>query len=117
MYIFIGIPSPKKKGEEKVVAFTEYINYALQGDVHLAGVLPMAPDDLFTTVADGLILCKLINRCRKRATNRALYHPCVCVCVCVCVYLYIYTYIHTYIHTTGAAKEQRIEPYITQKEP
>ncbi len=49
-------------GEEKVVAFTEYINYALQGDAHLDGMLPMGPDDLFTTVADGLVLCKLINR-------------------------------------------------------
>ncbi len=35
-------------GEEKVVAFTEYINYALKDDAHLAAVLPMKSEDLFT---------------------------------------------------------------------
>ena len=49
-------------GEEKVVAFTEYINFALGADLHLADVLPMAAEDLFNVIADGLVLCQLINK-------------------------------------------------------
>jgi hypothetical protein len=52
-------------GEEKVVAFTEYINYALKDDAHLAAVLPMKSEDLFTVVSDGLVLCKLINKAQS----------------------------------------------------
>mmetsp|Transcript_553 Transcript_553/g.1367 ORF Transcript_553/g.1367 Transcript_553/m.1367 type:complete len:737 (-) Transcript_553:90-2300(-) len=51
-------------GQEKVEAFTEYINYTLQSDADLSGVLPIDPvsGDLFKVIADGVLLCKLLNK-------------------------------------------------------
>ncbi|KAJ1475938.1 calponin homology domain-containing protein [Baffinella frigidus] len=49
--------------EEKVSGFSAFINQALEGDPHLAHLLPMNPEsnELFSRLADGIILCKLIN--------------------------------------------------------
>ncbi len=49
--------------EEEKAAFVAHINFSLQGDKDLAGVLPIAVagNDLFTKCFDGVLLCKLIN--------------------------------------------------------
>ena len=49
-------------GQEKVEAFTDYINFILAEDAQLRGVLPMASEQLFDVVADGLLLCQLLNK-------------------------------------------------------
>jgi hypothetical protein len=49
--------------DEEKVAFADYINNALKKDKDVGSRLPIKTDDmsLFTSVKDGLILCKLIN--------------------------------------------------------
>eukprot|EP01130_Rhizamoeba_saxonica_P006357 TRINITY_DN2533_c0_g1_i1.p1 TRINITY_DN2533_c0_g1~~TRINITY_DN2533_c0_g1_i1.p1 ORF type:complete len:527 (-),score=161.44 TRINITY_DN2533_c0_g1_i1:39-1619(-) len=49
--------------EEEKLAFVDWINGCLKTDPHLGHVLPIANEgeSLFTSVHDGLILCKLIN--------------------------------------------------------
>ncbi|KAJ8254890.1 hypothetical protein GJAV_G00198500 [Gymnothorax javanicus] len=49
--------------EEEKFAFVNWINKALEQDADCKHVLPMNPetDDLFTAVADGIVLCKMIN--------------------------------------------------------
>ncbi|KDO19870.1 hypothetical protein SPRG_14900 [Saprolegnia parasitica CBS 223.65] len=48
--------------DEEKTAFAEHINNCLSGDAHLA-YLPIDPSghDLFASVMDGILLCKLIN--------------------------------------------------------
>ena len=47
---------------EELVALTAFINAKLEGDKALAYLLPIRrPEDLFTVVADGVLLAKLIN--------------------------------------------------------
>ncbi|KAM4727000.1 plastin-3-like [Anableps anableps] len=49
--------------EEERYAFVNWINTALEKDPDCQHVLPMDPntDSLFTTVGDGIVLCKMIN--------------------------------------------------------
>lgn len=49
--------------EEERFAFVNWINSALEKDPDCRHVLPMDPntDSLFTSVADGIVLCKMIN--------------------------------------------------------
>lgn len=49
--------------EEERFAFVNWINTALEKDPDCKHVLPMDPntDSLFTSVADGIVLCKMIN--------------------------------------------------------
>ena len=49
--------------EEEKVAFADYINQALKSDADVKHLLPISTADmsLFTSVKDGLLLCKLIN--------------------------------------------------------
>uniref|UniRef100_A0A8C6SXA4 Plastin-3 n=1 Tax=Neogobius melanostomus TaxID=47308 RepID=A0A8C6SXA4_9GOBI len=49
--------------EEERFAFVNWINSALEKDPDCSHVLPMDPntDSLFTSVADGIVLCKMIN--------------------------------------------------------
>ena len=53
--------------ESETVAFSEYINETLGGDKELAHLLPLPVDslaasmELFDTLNDGVVLCKLIN--------------------------------------------------------
>jgi len=49
--------------DEEKVAFTDYINQALKNDPDVGSRLPINSKDnsLFTSVRDGLIMCKLIN--------------------------------------------------------
>jgi len=49
--------------EDEKAAFSEHINNCLKGDPHLK-MLPLDPNsmDLFSGVADGIMLCKLINK-------------------------------------------------------
>ncbi|KAI3356307.1 hypothetical protein L3Q82_017195, partial [Scortum barcoo] len=49
--------------EEEKVAFVNWINKALEKDPDCKHVLPMDPnnDSLFTSVGDGIVLCKMIN--------------------------------------------------------
>ncbi|XP_035999185.1 plastin-3-like [Fundulus heteroclitus] len=49
--------------EEERYAFVNWINTALEKDPDCQHVLPMDPntDALFTTVGDGIVLCKMIN--------------------------------------------------------
>uniref|UniRef100_A0A7N6BLA1 Plastin-3 n=1 Tax=Anabas testudineus TaxID=64144 RepID=A0A7N6BLA1_ANATE len=49
--------------EEERFAFVNWINTALEKDPDCKHVLPMDPntDSLFTTVGDGIVLCKMIN--------------------------------------------------------
>nr|XP_009687269.1 PREDICTED: plastin-1 isoform X2 [Struthio camelus australis] len=49
--------------EEEKVAFVNWINKALQDDPDCKHLLPMDPSDasLFKSLADGIILCKMIN--------------------------------------------------------
>ncbi|KAM9847205.1 plastin-3 isoform 1-T2 [Aulostomus maculatus] len=49
--------------EEERYAFVNWINTALEKDVDCHHVLPMDPntDSLFTSVGDGIVLCKMIN--------------------------------------------------------
>lgn len=66
--------------EEEKVAFTEHINHCLGGDEYLAGAgaVPMNPSsmDLFANVADGILLCKLINAAVPDTVDeRALNFP------------------------------------------
>ena len=49
---------------EETLAFTDWINSALQGDQDLSAALPIKSNPvtaLFSAVKDGLVLCKLIN--------------------------------------------------------
>mmetsp|Transcript_11248 Transcript_11248/g.35886 ORF Transcript_11248/g.35886 Transcript_11248/m.35886 type:complete len:655 (+) Transcript_11248:38-2002(+) len=58
-------------------SFTEHINNTLKGDTQLA-MLPLDPDsmDLFTSVRDGVLLCKLINKAVPETIDeRALNLP------------------------------------------
>ncbi|XP_061559351.1 plastin-3 [Phycodurus eques] len=50
--------------EEERFAFAKWINSALERDPDCQHVLPMDPttDSLFTSVADGILLCKMINQ-------------------------------------------------------
>ncbi|XP_054610393.1 plastin-3-like isoform X1 [Dunckerocampus dactyliophorus] len=50
--------------EEERFAFAKWINTALEKDADCQHVLPMDPstDSLFTSVADGILLCKMINQ-------------------------------------------------------
>uniref|UniRef100_A0A3B4A4M0 Plastin-3 n=1 Tax=Periophthalmus magnuspinnatus TaxID=409849 RepID=A0A3B4A4M0_9GOBI len=49
--------------EEERFAFVNWINSALENDPDCKHVLPMDPntDDLFTSLGDGILLCKMIN--------------------------------------------------------
>ncbi len=49
--------------QEEKAAFVAHINFSLQGDKDLAGVLPINAenDELFEKCGDGILLCKLIN--------------------------------------------------------
>lgn len=48
--------------EEETVAFTEHINNTLHSDKDVASLMPIGMDaGLFRAVADGVLLCKLIN--------------------------------------------------------
>lgn len=49
--------------DEEKVAFVKWINKALAKDADCQHLLPMNPDDdsLFTSVRDGILLCKMIN--------------------------------------------------------
>ncbi|XP_076024556.1 plastin-3 [Genypterus blacodes] len=49
--------------EEERFAFVNWINTALEKDADCAHVLPMDPntESLFTTLGDGIVLCKMIN--------------------------------------------------------
>uniref|UniRef100_A0A670KN95 Plastin-3 n=1 Tax=Podarcis muralis TaxID=64176 RepID=A0A670KN95_PODMU len=49
--------------EEEKYAFVNWINKALENDPDCKHVIPMNPntDDLFKAVADGIVLCKMIN--------------------------------------------------------
>ncbi|XP_068435955.1 plastin-1 [Clinocottus analis] len=49
--------------DEETVAFVNWINKALAKDKDCQHLLPMNPDDgsLFTSVRDGILLCKMIN--------------------------------------------------------
>lgn len=49
--------------EEERYAFVNWINTALENDPDCKHVLPMDPnkDSLFTSVGDGIVLCKMIN--------------------------------------------------------
>lgn len=48
---------------EERIGFTKVINDVLKDDESLAGRLPINPenDDIFSSMEDGIILCKLIN--------------------------------------------------------
>ncbi|KAM6912384.1 plastin-1-like [Xenentodon cancila] len=50
--------------DEEKVAFAKWINKALSKDPDCQHLLPMNPDDesLFTSVRDGVLLCKMINQ-------------------------------------------------------
>ncbi|XP_070835528.1 plastin-1 [Chaetodon trifascialis] len=50
--------------DEEKVAFVNWINKALARDPDCQHLLPMSPDDdsLFTSVRDGILLCKMINQ-------------------------------------------------------
>ncbi|XP_076604420.1 plastin-1 [Chaetodon auriga] len=50
--------------DEEKVAFVNWINKALAKDPDCQHLLPMNPDDdsLFTSVRDGILLCKMINQ-------------------------------------------------------
>ncbi|KAM6917648.1 plastin-1-like [Lycodopsis pacificus] len=50
--------------DEETVAFVNWINKALAKDKDCQHLLPMNPDDqsLFTSVRDGILLCKMINQ-------------------------------------------------------
>ncbi|XP_077448291.1 plastin-3 [Stigmatopora argus] len=50
--------------EEERFAFAKWINSALERDPDCQHILPMDPstDSLFTSVADGVLLCKMINQ-------------------------------------------------------
>ncbi|KAM8737823.1 plastin-1 isoform 1-T2 [Acanthopagrus schlegelii] len=50
--------------DEEKVAFVNWINKALAKDEDCRHLLPMSPDDesLFTSVRDGILLCKMINQ-------------------------------------------------------
>ena len=50
-------------GEEEKQAFSDWINFQLEADEDLKGVLPISDegDALFTAIKDGIVLCKLIN--------------------------------------------------------
>ncbi|KAM4041289.1 plastin-1 isoform 1-T3 [Anomaloglossus baeobatrachus] len=49
--------------DEEKVAFVNWINKALKDDPHVAHLLPMDPSNnsLFTSLRDGILLCKMIN--------------------------------------------------------
>jgi len=49
--------------ESETIAFTRHINETLDGDPDCAHLLPMSEDstEIFETVKDGVLLCKLIN--------------------------------------------------------
>lgn len=48
---------------EETYAFADWINSCLKNDAELKGTLPIDPDtnQLFTSVKDGILMCKLIN--------------------------------------------------------
>jgi hypothetical protein len=48
---------------EERIGFTKVINDVLKDDESLAGMIPINPenDDIFSSMEDGIILCKLIN--------------------------------------------------------
>ncbi|XP_066445720.1 plastin-1 [Eleutherodactylus coqui] len=49
--------------DEEKVAFVNWLNKALKGDPDVKHLLPMDPsnDSLFTSLRDGILLCKMIN--------------------------------------------------------
>ncbi|NXH17750.1 PLSI protein, partial [Bucco capensis] len=68
--------------EEEKVAFVNWINKALQDDPDCKHLLPMHPSDasLFKSLADGIILCKMINFSQpdtidERAINKKKLTP------------------------------------------
>lgn len=68
--------------DEEKVAFTDYINAALKKDKDIGSRLPIPTNDqsLFSSVKDGLILCKLINDAvpdtiDERALNKTNLNP------------------------------------------
>ncbi|NWX22142.1 PLSI protein, partial [Aegotheles bennettii] len=68
--------------EEEKVAFVNWINKALQDDPDCKHLLPMNPSDasLFKTLADGILLCKMINFSQpdtidERAINKKKLTP------------------------------------------
>jgi Calponin homology (CH) domain len=46
---------------EETMAFSRHINQALASVKELSHRLPLAPEDLFTACADGIIFCQLVN--------------------------------------------------------
>ena len=48
---------------EERIGFTKVINDVLKDDESLAGMIPINPenDDIFSSMEDDIILCKLIN--------------------------------------------------------
>lgn len=66
--------------KEEAQAFASHINFTLKGDEYLnsRGYLPLDPntDDLFRKIADGILLCKLINVAAPETIDeRALNFP------------------------------------------
>ncbi|KAL0476671.1 hypothetical protein AKO1_006137 [Acrasis kona] len=47
--------------QEEIDAFSEYINVTLGKDPHLQHLMPIGPQNLFSSCEDGILLCKLIN--------------------------------------------------------
>lgn len=62
-HFFFPPPQVHHFSEEEKAAFVAHINFSLQGDKDLGGVLPISAsgNDLFTKCFDGILLCKLIN--------------------------------------------------------
>ncbi|KAM4771997.1 plastin-1 [Rhinophrynus dorsalis] len=68
--------------EEEKVAFVNWINKALQDDPDCSHLLPMDPSNnsLFTSLRDGILLCKMINLSQpdtidERAINKTKLTP------------------------------------------
>jgi plastin-1 len=64
--------------DDEKIAFSEHINTTLQGDPHLASILPLDPNsmDLFSAGSDGILMCKLINKaCFDTIDERAINLP------------------------------------------
>ncbi|KAG7329710.1 hypothetical protein KOW79_005932 [Hemibagrus wyckioides] len=57
--------------DEEKVAFVNWINKALANDPDCQHIIPMDPntDSLFTSVKDGILLCKMVNHSQKETID------------------------------------------------
>ncbi len=60
--------------QEETSAFTRVINSVLEHDKHVQKLLPINPDnmDLYPSLKDGIILCKLINLVENKIDERVI---------------------------------------------